>query len=159
LIAILAGSRESRAEDWIIKYPGQHPSYSFELEPELILVFNRSLEDGPGGGVRGSIPFVSNGFVPSINNSVAFTFGIDKDPLFKGKTINIPIALQWNFWIATHWSVVGEPGVFLQIDDNTHAYFQVWGGARYHFSESVALMMRVTLPNAPAISVGLSFFF
>src|SRR4051812_8205844 len=109
--ALLSAPRESRADDWIIKYPGQHPHYSFELEPELIIVFNRSLEDGPGAGVRGSIPFI-DGFIPSINNTIGITFGIDKDPIGKGKTINIPVALQWNFWIAQHWSVMAEPGVF-----------------------------------------------
>jgi hypothetical protein len=159
MVACGVGSRTARAEQWVIKYPGQHPSYSFELEPELILVFDRSLGDGPGAGVRGSIPIVDRAFVPSINNSVGVTFGFDKDPLFAGNVFYVPIALQWNFWLSQHWSVAGEPGALLQFADRTRAYFQVWAGGRYHFNDSIALMLRVSVPQAPAISIGVSFFF
>ena len=148
----------AQAADWSIKDPGAHPHYSLEIEPEAIFVFNRPLADGPGAGVRFSVPIIDRAFVPSINDSIAITFGADKDPLTKGKTLNVPIALQWNFWLTPRWSVVGEPGVFLQFDEQTKAYFQVWGGARFHFNDSVALMARITLPNVPAFSLGVSFF-
>jgi hypothetical protein len=156
---LAAGSRDASAEQLLISHRGEHPAYFFELEPEVIIVFNRSLNDGPGVGVRGSIPILQNGFIPSINNSVAISFGIDKDPIGSGSTLNVPVALQWNFWLSDHWSVLGEPGIFIQFDDTAKAFFQLWGGARYHFNDAWAVMARVTLPNAPAFSVGVSFFF
>ncbi len=160
LIAIgtLAAPSVAHADEGEIKHPGQHINYFFELEPEAVFVFNRALSDGPGLGVRGSVNLLNNAFVSSINDSVALTFGIDKDRLRNSKTLNFPIALQWNFWLSRHWSVMGEPGVFIQVDDTTKAYFQVWGGARLHFNDTIALTWRVSLPNVPAFSMGVSFF-
>jgi len=158
VIAGLVLPRNACADDGDIKQPGQHISYIFELEPEAIFVFNRPIADGPGLGVRGSVNIANNAFISSINDSVALTFGIDKDRLRNSKTLNFPIALQWNFWLSRHWSVMGEPGVFIQVDDTTRAYFQVWGGARLHFNDYVALTWRVSLPNVPAFSMGVSFF-
>lgn len=157
--ACLTHSRPVHAADWVIKHAGQHPNYAFELEPEIVFVFDRPLHEGPGLGVRGSISIVDVGFVSSINDSVAFTFGLDKDPVGSGETYYIPLALQWNFWLTRHWSVLGEPGVLLQFQNGTRAYPQIWGGVRFHLSDRVAFMLRVTLPHAPAFSVGLSFFF
>jgi hypothetical protein len=164
-LAVLAGlisiglPRVASADTGGIKHPGQHIDYFFELEPEVILVFSRPLDEGPGVGVRGSIPLLFNGFVSSINNSVAITFGIDKDPLTKGHTFYVPIAMQWNFWLSRNVSVFGEPGVLLQFADKTRPYPQVWGGARLHFTDSVALTARLSLPDTPAMSFGVSFFF
>ncbi len=146
------------ADQSLIGHPGQHVAYSFELEPELILVFDRPLDDGPGAGIRGSLPLLDRAFVPSINDSIALTFGFDKDPLFKGDVFYVPVGMQWNFWLSQNWSVMGEPGVLLQFADKLRPYAQIWGGARYHFTESVALTLRVTLPHAPAASLGLSLF-
>ncbi len=157
-IAGMLAPKNAAADEGDIKHPGQHISYIFELEPEAIFVFNRPIGDGPGLGVRGSINIANNAFIPSINDSVALTFGIDKDRLRNSNTLNFPIALQWNFWLSKHWSVMGEPGVFIQSDDKTRAYFQVWGGARLHFNDYIALTWRVSLPNVPAFSMGVSFF-
>jgi hypothetical protein len=159
MVAGTTMSQSSRGDSWVIKHPGQHPSYSFELEPEVILVFDRPLADGPGAGVRGSIHIVDRAFVPSINDSIAITFGFDKDPLFRGNTFYIPAALQWNFWLSSHWSVAGEPGVLLQIADTVRPYFEVWACARYHFNDWIALTFRASLPTAPAVSFGVSFLF
>jgi hypothetical protein len=156
--ATLALSHAALADESVIDIPGAHPDYSVELEPEAVFVFGRPLNEGPGVGLRISIPLVDNGFVSTINNNVGISFGIDKDPLASGRTINVPVALQWNFFLTRHWSVLAEPGVFFQFDDHTRAYAQLWGGVRYHFNDSVALMARVTLPNAPAFSIGVSLF-
>jgi hypothetical protein len=153
----LTWSRAAWADESVIDVPGAHPDYSVELEPEAVFVFGRPLNEGPGVGLRVSIP-LSDGFISTINNNVGISFGIDKDPLAHGRTINVPVALQWNFFLTRHWSVLGEPGVFFQFDHHTRAFPQLWGGARYHFNDSVALMARVTLPNAPAFSIGVSFF-
>jgi hypothetical protein len=159
--SLLAQTRRDARAQSVITSPGDHPRYFVELEPEVILSFGRSLtDDGPGAGVRASIPIVHNGFISSINNSVAITFGFDKDPLFRGDVFYVPVALQWNFWLASHWSVMGEPGMFLQIDDgHVRPYLALWAGGRYHFTEKVALTMRISLPNLPAFSLGPSFLF
>jgi len=152
-------TRNAAADAYGITHPRQHIDYYFELEPEVIIVFNRNLDEGPGLGVRGSIPVLFNGFIPSINNSIALTFGFDKDPIGRGRTYNVPVALQWNFWLHRNFSVFGEPGIFMQFNDKAHFELQVWGGARVHFNDTVALTARVSVPNTPAASLGVSFFF
>ncbi|MBN1611618.1 MAG: hypothetical protein JW940_33595 [Polyangiaceae bacterium] len=158
VIATLTLSHTALADESVIGIPGAHPDYSVELEPEAVFVFGRSFDEGPGLGLRVSIPVVDNGFVSTINNNVAISFGIDKDPFARGRTINLPVALQWNFFLTRHWSVLGEPGLFIQVDDHTRVHPQIWGGGRYHFNDTVALMARLTLPFAPAFSIGVSFF-
>lgn len=151
--------RSARADAYGITHPGQHIDYSFELEPEVILRFDRHYNDGPGLGVRGSVPIVFNGFVSSINNSVAITFGFDKDPFAEGKNYYIPLGLQWNFWLHRNFSVFGEPGVLFAITDRTHVHPELWGGARVHFTDFLALTGRISLPSSPGIGLGVSFFF
>jgi len=82
---------------------------------------------------------------------------------------HIPVAMQWNFFVAQRWSVFGEPGIFIY-----HGWYNgcpnggcpnapsvtgvepaLYLGGRYHFSDGMALTMRL---GFPAISVGLSFF-
>ena len=119
---------QARADD-TIKHPGDHPNYAVELEPHLVLGGYDNLFPGTGFGVGGrfSIPIVQNGFVPSINNSVAITFGLDflhygsncgygpRDLTYScsANYLYFPIAMQWNFFVAQKWSVFGEPGLFI----------------------------------------------
>ena len=78
---------------------------------------------------------VQNGFVPSINNSVAISFGVDwvhysgtgcyvyntGPHLYTGpcydvgdaNTLFFPVVMQWNFFVARQWSVFGEPGLVI----------------------------------------------
>src|SRR5258708_30277708 len=102
-------ARSARAEQAIIKQPGEHPHYFFEAEPHVLLGW-RDFRDGPGVGFRGTIPIVFNGFVSSINNSVGIGFWFDVDPIRKADHFSVPIVMQWNFWLSTHWSVFGDPG-------------------------------------------------
>ena len=140
----------------IIKRPGDHPDYSFEAEPHLLLGFGGPFEHKGRGhlgvGFRGTVVIVNNGFVKTINNSVGISFGAD---MFVGEqTLFLPVAMQWNFWLSPHWSVFGEPGVgFSSRRDVVHPILMA--GGRYHFSDKVALTMRI---GYPAISVGVSFF-
>lgn len=152
-------TRPAAADAYGITHPGRHIDYVFELEPEVILNFGRPLNDGPGLGVRGSIPILFNGFIPGINNSVAISFGFDKDPIASHKNFYVPLVLQWNFWLHKSFSVFGEPGILLEFADRNWAYFRVWGGARVHFNDTLALTARVSLPDTPAASLGLSLFF
>jgi hypothetical protein len=83
----------------------------------------------------------------------------------------IPVVMQWNFWLTTRWSVFGEPGfhIYHRSFDNycgglpgcnppssTNLDFAFYGGARFHFNETIALTMRI---GYPTLSVGASFFF
>lgn len=149
----------AQADAYGITSPRRHIDYAFEFEPEVILAFDRPFEDGPGLGVRGSIPLIFNGFVSSINNSVALTFGLDKDPFADRSDYYVPVGLQWNFWFHRSFSVFGEPGVLLAFTDKARAHPEIWGGARLHLNDWVALTGRVSLPSSAGIGLGVSFFF
>jgi hypothetical protein len=109
-----------------------------EIEPKLNLayLFGGYGGNGWGPGVRVSIPVMSPGFVKTINDSVAISFGLDllrysgnygnwwyfcnRDPddcrgWYSGYdaafwTVQVPVTMQWNFWFNEHWSAFAEPG-------------------------------------------------
>ena len=176
--------RSAHADTLVIKNPGDHPRYSFEAEPHLVLGFieppGYASGAGFGLGFRGSIPLVRNGFIPSINNSVAIGFGVDFARYGRGdycrnggrlqdcdrQRINgfnefyFPVVLQWNFFLSRNWSVFGEPGIALNyhgwdgpraVDVDPFIFFL---GGRYDFSDKITLTMRI---GYPAFSVGCSF--
>ena len=124
---------------------------------------------------------MKNGFVKTINNSVAISFGLD----WMHYDVNdwcgrywqrrgvacgwddefdifwLPVAMQWNFFLSENWSVFGEPGLALRINDdhyndNVDLDFAFYAGGRFHFSDTVSLTMRLGWPSA--LSVGVSFF-
>jgi hypothetical protein len=174
----------ARGDTLTIKNPGDHPRYVLEAEPHVVLGFieppGYASGTGFGLGFRGSIPIVRNGFVPSINNSVAIGFGIDfvrygrgdfcRDggPLPDCDRVRIdsfnefyfPVVLQWNFFLSRNWSVFAEPGIGLNYHgwDGPRALdvdpFLFFLGGRYHFTEKITLTMRI---GYPAFSVGASF--
>lgn len=119
----------------IIKRPGQHAHYSFELEPHGIYQWNDP-DDGPGLGIRATIPLMHNGPISSINNNIAIGFGLDMafwdyggyryydrgrgryaacDDGFgdgcDGWTMWFPVVFQWNFYFTDIISVFGEVGL------------------------------------------------
>jgi len=153
------------AERSIIKQPGNHPHYTFEAEPHLLVglwgVPGPGNDAGVGAGFRGSVVIVDNGFVRTINNSVAISFGLDWINYDNDDFVWLPVAMQWNFWLSEHWSVFGEPGLALRFnddrfDDDTDLDFVFYAGGRYHFSDTVSLTMRLGWPSA--FSIGVSFF-
>jgi hypothetical protein len=174
----VAFAGDARADD-TIKHPGDHPLYKVEIEPHLLFGWDSLFPGNSFGlGARFSIPIVDNGFVKTINNSVAITFGADlmhydgcyigRDGGCSANFLFLPVAMQWNFYVARQWSVFGEPGLFIY-----HGFFDACPpgsacieptatgirpmldvGGRYHFSESLALTMRI---GYPTFSVGLSF--
>jgi hypothetical protein len=193
LLGVGFGARAAHAEDMIIKRPGDHPIYSVEIEPHLTLAFfvPTAGSSGVGLGGRFTIPVVKNGFVSSINNSVGIGFGLDwihYNGCYRNwgnpyscanfETFLLPVVMQWNFFLSTHWSVFGEPGLAITInsygscvdfyfDDRGNRVncgpspnrlgvnpFVLFLGGRYHFSETVALTMRIGWPYA---SIGVSF--
>ncbi len=158
VLATAAGT--AQADESIIKNPGDHPNYVFEAEPHGLVGFGGPFRKGRGelgAGFRGTVVIVDNGFVKSINNSVGITFGLDA--FFSDRTtFFIPVGMQWNFWLTTHWSVFGEPGIGFAANqdkgrDLLHPILMV--GGRYHFNDKVSLTLRL---GYPAISVGASFF-
>lgn len=184
-LATLSSARVAHADD-TIKHPGDHPDYHVEAEPHGLLGWS-GFYPGTGFGVGGrfTIPIVKNGFVPSINNSVGIGFGLDwlhysscyynfgnRGYGCAANYLQVPVVMQWNFFVAERWSVAGEPGLGIYhgfFDDDycnglpggciratrtgVYPIFHVMG--RYHFNEKVSLTMRV---GYPTISVGVSFF-
>lgn len=194
-LAIVASSRPLRADD-TIKRPGDHPQYAVEIEPHLLwgwTHYNYAPVDGFGAGVRFSIPIVENGFVSTINNSVAISFGLDwlhysgsncyyynGDPRFRNgpcyyvgnaNYLFFPVAMQWNFFVASRFSVFGEPGLaiyhgFFDYCENvppgapcgnpsqTGIDFAFYVGGRFHVNQDIALVLRI---GYPTFSFGVSF--
>ena len=184
-VAAVLVSSSAHADD-TIKTPGDPPDYTIEIEPHgLIGLGFRYGGVGIGAGARFSIPIVRNGFVPTINNSVAVTFGADfmhyggcfgdfnNDLDCSANYLFFPVALQWNFFVASKWSVFGEPGIvpfYGFYDDfcgngpgqvkgcSDPSHFSVvpalYVGGRYHFNEHTALTMRLGYPD---FSIGVSF--
>lgn len=157
---ILFAASTANADQSIIKNPNDHPDYRFEAEPHLLLGFGGPFRGGAaegGMGFRGTFILLDNGFIPKLNNSVGLSFG--GDVFFGRGTVVVPFALQWNFWLTTHWSVFGEPGIAFAANAHPgrsaiHPTFAV--GGRFHFNDKVALTFRL---GYPAFSAGVSFFF
>ncbi|HEX2874895.1 MAG TPA: hypothetical protein VHP33_26775 [Polyangiaceae bacterium] len=68
----------------------------------------------------------------------------------------LPIVLQWNFWLHKRWSVFGEPGLALYLQDRDLQFtpLVLFVGGRYHLNDRITLTMRV---GYPAFSFGVSF--
>jgi hypothetical protein len=178
--SVTTAARTARADD-TIKTPGDHPHYAFEVEPHLVLGWGGVYgNEGYGVGVRISIPVVDNGFVPSINNSVAVSFGADlvhydwcwydNHANCSANYLDFPVAMQWNFFVAQRWSVFGDPGLIVYngfVSDCPNGNNcpgrpgglgiepALYLGGRYHLSPGTALTLRI---GFPAFSFGFSFF-
>ena len=95
-----------------IKAPGQHLAYSVELEPHLLMQFDRSWGArgvGYGPGFRATIPILQNGPIPKLNNSLGIGAGLDwsmfNDCDGKAESaecsvnqIWVPVVAQWNYF-------------------------------------------------------------
>jgi len=154
----LAFVSNARADQSVIKNPGHHPAYDWDIEPHaLIGPFDPpgTAKQGGGLGVRATIILVENGFVKSINNSVGVGFGADL--LFAGGAgVWLPAAMQWNFWLSRKWSVFGEPGVGIYLGKRSFGAPIFAAGGRFLFNDDLALVLRVGYPH---ITVGVSFYF
>jgi len=154
--SIVAAAGPARADEQsIIRNYGDHPSYVFEAEPHLSLGFGYPFDadNTLGVGFRGTF-HITNGFVKGINDSVGVGVGIDFAPAGPGYFI-VPVVLQWNFWLSTHWSVFGEPGIaFTNGPRSAIDPLVFYAGGRFHFTERIALTIRLGYPD---VSVGVSF--
>jgi hypothetical protein len=156
-LPVLLVADAARADEHsIIKEYGDHPSYTFEAEPHGILGFGYPFDNGnnfAGVGFRGTF-HITDGFVKGINDSIGVGVGLDFAP-GAGNFFLVPVVMQWNFWVSTHWSVFGEPGLaFTNAPHTPVDPFVFFAGGRFHFSERATLTLRV---GYPALSVGVSF--
>jgi hypothetical protein len=179
IAAVLTAASPAHADD-TIRSPGDHRSYSVEIEPHAVVGWDNVYASGGFGlGARFSIPVVDKGFVPSINNSVAISFGIDVTHYdgcwywngnCSANYVELPVAMQWNFYLSPKWSVFGEPGLvvyhgfvsgcpsglYCPIEPHvTGVEPAFFAGGRFKLSDNTTLTMRVGFPT---VSVGLSFF-
>lgn len=154
LVALSAAGPARASEQSIIRDPGDHPDYIFEAEPHFLIGFAGPFADHSdvGLGFRGTF-HIANGFVSSINDSVGVGVGFDFAP--GSGHVYAPVVLQWNFWLSTHWSVFGEPGIaFGSGDGNQSVFPALFVGGRFHFTERIALTMRFGYPD---FAIGVSF--
>jgi hypothetical protein len=151
---LLLASPAKADEQSIIRQYGEHPSYVFEAEPHLTLGFGYPYDynNQLGLGFRGTF-HITNGFVPTINDSIGIGVGLDFAPGGPGYFI-LPVVMQWNFWLSTHWSVFGEPGLAITNGPLSAVDPVFYVGGRFHFTERIALTMRIGYPD---FSVGVSF--
>lgn len=179
-LAVVSTAGVAHAGDGTIKQPGDHPDYKVDVEPHGVLGwgnwdFGYYGPFGFGGGARFSIPLCKNCFIPKINNNVAISFGADfvfYPFVPAGATVPtylyLPVAMQWNFFVAKKWSVGPEIGftpsfgVFYDYGvcngncRNWGIWPSFWAVARYHFNDRVALTMRIGFPEF--FNVGVSFW-
>lgn len=146
----LTQARPASADTSTIKLPGAHPSYLFEAEPHLLVA---PFDDfRPGIGFRGTLVLVDNGFVQTINNSVGLGFGAD----WSKDHFRVPVVMQWNFWLHRQWSVFGEPGLAMYVEEGDVEFqpFVLYAGGRFHVTDRITLTMRL---GYPTFSFGASF--
>jgi hypothetical protein len=168
-----------------INSSGRHTHYSVELEPHLVWQWTgdeAAVDDGVGIGFRASIPIMQDGPVPSLNNNLAITFGLDWahfSDCWYGPNRDcgeddfwIPITLQWNFFLTPVVSVFPEFGLgFRDAVFNYDNGFDcnrgrcrgsnlelrpvLWFGARFRVSDPVSIVVRL---GTPSLQLGVSFF-
>ena len=156
----LTWSRLAKADEGVISQPGRHPDYTFEAEPHVFFGLDppgKAVGNGWGPGFRGTFEIVDNGFVKTINNTVGIGFRVDWFAFGNDKTaLWVPIVMQWNFWLSRNWSVFGEPGAGIYLGNSTGIRGALYGGARFHILEKLAITARV---GYPTFSLGASFAF
>lgn len=153
LLLALGAEGLGRADESIIKRPGDHPRYIFEIEPHLLFGWGDPFFPlgVPGAGFRGTF-HVADGFVRNINDSIGIGFGLD---VATNGHVVVPVVMQWNFWLSTHWSIFGEPGIAIGGGGpNAQLEPAFFAGARLHFTPRIALALRL---GYPALSIGVTF--
>lgn len=185
-LGFVAFAAEVQAQS-TIKRPGARTPYAFELEPHLAFGAidppGSGRSSGVGLGLRGTIELAPDGFIPKLNDSVGIGFGLDwlqyegygwgRCERFEsgpnGTRICtevdggdatyfiLPVVMQWNFWLTRHFSVFGEPGLFIYVDEGDFGFdlLSVSLGGRWHFSKPAALTLRL---GYPTVTLGVSFF-
>jgi hypothetical protein len=143
--------------------------------------------NGFGLGARATFEILREGFLPSVNDSIGIGVGFDwihydgSDLEESDRCVRVeqapngipvcvevagdtdylwfPVVMQWNFWLHRKWSVFGEPGIALQLEDMDEfgiSPFVLFVGGRYHISDKAALTLRL---GYPSFGFGVSFWF
>lgn len=123
-----------------------------------------------GAGFRVDIPLLREGFIQNTDDELALSVGLDgyfvnfyRD-YYDGGAYLIPSVLaQWNFYIGDQWSVFPEAGLSLWVGDadylrrgrGFYAAPNFGIGARYHFSQRNAVLVRINTPTG--FQLGLTF--
>jgi hypothetical protein len=118
-----------------------------------------------GAGFRVELPVLTRGPLTTLDNDLAVSLGAELlyfyEPGFTGWGV-FPIgALQWNFYLNQKWSVFPELGLAFLIGPDRDRYWRsvaapfLGVGARYHFSQSNSLLLRVNWPAG--LQVGIVF--
>jgi len=173
-----------------IKQPGAHPKYSVELEPHLVFAWGAhhgpADDDAVGVGLRATIPFLDNGPISKINNNMGIGFGLDWahngdacggrwrwgnrywDDNCTVDIFELPVVVQWNFFLTPIISVFGEAGLTIErvhwewdncpwgadcdsTDTDIEPAF--WGGGRFLFGKGSSVGGIVRL-GWPYVSLG-----
>lgn len=145
--------------------PGDDPGIGFGFRGTVEIVpdgFIGSINDSVGVGFGADLMrFEADGargvcddFVTGPNNTNVCV-EVEGDDRYADYLV-LPLVMQWNFWLTRQWSVFGEPGIAFYYHDGDLDIDPValWGGGRFHFSDSVSLTMRI---GYPTLSVGFSF--
>lgn len=123
-----------------------------------------------GAGFRADIPIMREGLLTNADDELAISLGVDAffanfyHDYYDGGPYFAPVAVaQWNFYLGPEWSIFPEAGVAFYIGDEdylprglpVYATLALGFGARYHFTERNALLMRVSRPAG--LQVGVTF--
>lgn len=157
--------------------PEQESTYSLEVEPHFTFGPGDAYGGaGFGAGVRVGIPLIG-GHVGSVPDNLALSLGGDvvhyENCYFNGDcTANylmVPVAAQWNLFVARRISVFGEGGLYVykgwfpgcvpgDLGCSAPSDFGVLPtlavGARFHLAEEAALTLRLGYPTT---TLGVSF--
>lgn len=153
--SVLGFAQQAQADRSTIRGDTDHPRYFFEAEPHLVVAPFHGGDLDVGVGFSGTFNVADQGFIRGVNDSVGVGFGVNWT---NHDHFRLSAAMQWNFWLSENWSVFGEPGFGVHLNDKEggkHDFWPAFGaGGRFHFTRNVTLTMRVGFPVA---SVGVSF--
>lgn len=123
-----------------------------------------------GAGFRVDLPLLREGFIQNTDDEFALSIGADGffvsfyDDYYDGGPYVIPsIVAQWNFYIGDQWSVFPEAGLSIWIGDSDYlrrgrGFYAAPNfalGARYHFTQRNAVLVRLGTPTG--FQLGLTF--
>jgi hypothetical protein len=178
LAAAATVAANAQSQERVVVVQEEPSAYPIEIEPHFTFgpdnVYGNS---GVGAGLRVSIPVVSSLLV-NVPDNLAISFGgdiIHYDNCYFGAEcganyLMLPVAAQWNVFVARRVSLFGEAGVFVY-----KGFFDQCGpadgpdctapsdfgilptlavGARIHMGDNASFTARI---GYPTITLGVSF--
>lgn len=173
LLLLVLSPTTSFAQDGDMVGPNHIHGLSLELHGNLdaIGVF--------GGGVRLGVPLVPAGIIRGrVDDELALSLGADlffgpgpfgPAPYDSGAYLVPIVALNWNFYLGSSWSIFPEVGVALHYGFDQHGWVDASGyrydwfyvapdlgfGVRLHLGPRMAVLLRVSTPGG--VQLGLQF--